>query len=185
MQMKLPLFKWSRDHQVNASLLSLIGLFNHSFTIPLLTVMHQGLLWRTEWTLWKSSGKRVWIFIFILLLSQFCSFLIVHYCSLVDISPPAQGVDHRHVQKELGEVIVRLHNPVVMSPTTIQVTWTVSVARHFDHRIQLYFTVLHFQQVLYIVLSVYTRRTCSQDIKSVGFVCGFLISLHSFTSSES
>ncbi|XP_071213962.1 roundabout homolog 2-like isoform X2 [Salvelinus alpinus] len=42
-----------------------------------------------------------------------------------DISPPAQGVDHRHVQKELGEVIVRLHNPVVLSPTTIQVTWTV------------------------------------------------------------
>ncbi|MEQ2224926.1 Roundabout 2 [Ilyodon furcidens] len=41
-----------------------------------------------------------------------------------DISPPAQGVDHRHVQKELGEVIVRLHNPVVLSPTTIQVTWT-------------------------------------------------------------
>uniref|UniRef100_A0A671YCF3 Roundabout, axon guidance receptor, homolog 2 (Drosophila) n=1 Tax=Sparus aurata TaxID=8175 RepID=A0A671YCF3_SPAAU len=38
-----------------------------------------------------------------------------------DISPPAQGVDHRHVQKELGEVIVRLHNPVVLSPTTIQV----------------------------------------------------------------
>lgn len=43
-----------------------------------------------------------------------------------DISPPAKGVDHRHVQKELGDVIVRLHNPVVLSPTTIQVTWTVS-----------------------------------------------------------
>ncbi|CAL8362204.1 unnamed protein product [Merluccius merluccius] len=42
-----------------------------------------------------------------------------------DISPPSPGVDHRHVQKELGEVMVRLHNPVVMSPTTIQVTWTV------------------------------------------------------------
>lgn len=43
-----------------------------------------------------------------------------------DISPPAKGVDHRHVQKELGDVIVRLHNPMVLSPTTIQVTWTVS-----------------------------------------------------------
>ncbi|KAF5924791.1 hypothetical protein HPG69_006935 [Diceros bicornis minor] len=42
-----------------------------------------------------------------------------------DISPPAQGVDHRQVQKELGDVIVRLHTPVVMSPTTVQVTWTV------------------------------------------------------------
>ncbi|KAG5844713.1 hypothetical protein ANANG_G00165450 [Anguilla anguilla] len=47
-----------------------------------------------------------------------------------DISPPAPGVDHRHVQKELSEVIVRLHNPVVLSPTSIQVTWTV------DHQSQ-------------------------------------------------
>ncbi|XP_071351830.1 roundabout homolog 2 isoform X15 [Trachinotus anak] len=48
-----------------------------------------------------------------------------------DISPPAQGVDHRHVQKELGEVIVRLHNPVVLSPTTIQVTWMVDRQSQF------------------------------------------------------
>ncbi|XP_038829618.1 roundabout homolog 2-like [Salvelinus namaycush] len=48
-----------------------------------------------------------------------------------NISPPAQGVDHRHVQKELGEVIVRLHNPVVLSPTTIQVTWTVDRQSQF------------------------------------------------------
>ncbi|XP_070311177.1 roundabout homolog 2 isoform X11 [Odocoileus virginianus] len=42
-----------------------------------------------------------------------------------DISPPAQGVDHRQVQKELGDVLVRLHAPVVLTPTTVQVTWTV------------------------------------------------------------
>ncbi|XP_058430540.1 roundabout homolog 2 isoform X5 [Marmota monax] len=42
-----------------------------------------------------------------------------------DISPPAQGVDHRQVQKELGDVLVRLHTPVVLTPTTVQVTWTV------------------------------------------------------------
>ncbi|XP_012502832.1 PREDICTED: roundabout homolog 2-like [Propithecus coquereli] len=42
-----------------------------------------------------------------------------------DISPPAQGVDHRQVQKELGDVIVRLHTPVVLTPTTVQVTWTI------------------------------------------------------------
>ncbi|XP_029422965.1 roundabout homolog 2 isoform X11 [Nannospalax galili] len=42
-----------------------------------------------------------------------------------DISPPAQGVDHRQVQKELGDVIVRLHTPVLLTPTTVQVTWTV------------------------------------------------------------
>lgn len=53
-----------------------------------------------------------------------------------DISPPAQGVDHRHVQKELGDVIVRLHNPVVLSPTTIQVTWTVCAVSLFANRPQ-------------------------------------------------
>ncbi|XP_065769550.1 roundabout homolog 2 isoform X4 [Muntiacus reevesi] len=42
-----------------------------------------------------------------------------------DISPPAQGVDHRQVQKELGDILVRLHTPVVLTPTTVQVTWTV------------------------------------------------------------
>ncbi|XP_069060240.1 roundabout homolog 2 isoform X14 [Pleurodeles waltl] len=48
-----------------------------------------------------------------------------------DISPPAQGIDHRQVQKELGDVIVRLHNPVVLTPTTIQVTWTVDRQSQF------------------------------------------------------
>lgn len=50
-----------------------------------------------------------------------------------DISPPAQGVDHRQVQKELGDVIVRLHTPVVLTPTTVQVTWTVSFQRLYSY----------------------------------------------------
>uniref|UniRef100_A0A8C1VGA8 Roundabout, axon guidance receptor, homolog 2 (Drosophila) n=1 Tax=Cyprinus carpio TaxID=7962 RepID=A0A8C1VGA8_CYPCA len=74
-----------------------------------------------------------------------------------DISPPAQGVDHRHVQKELGEVIVRLHNPVVLSPTTIQVTWTVDRQSQF---IQGY-------RVLYRQMSGLTSPGAwqSQDVK--------------------
>ncbi|XP_043556139.1 roundabout homolog 2 [Chiloscyllium plagiosum] len=48
-----------------------------------------------------------------------------------DISPPAQGVDHRQVQRELGEVIVRLHNPLVLTPSSIQVTWTVERQSQF------------------------------------------------------
>ncbi|KAJ7320464.1 hypothetical protein JRQ81_019975, partial [Phrynocephalus forsythii] len=35
------------------------------------------------------------------------------------------------VQKELGDVIVRLHNPVVLTPSTIQVTWTVDRQSQF------------------------------------------------------
>ncbi|XP_077150180.1 roundabout homolog 2 isoform X16 [Ranitomeya variabilis] len=48
-----------------------------------------------------------------------------------DIRPTVQGVDHRQVQKELGDVIVRLHNPVVLSPTTIQVSWAVDRQSQF------------------------------------------------------
>ncbi|XP_037605220.1 roundabout homolog 2-like isoform X2 [Sebastes umbrosus] len=48
-----------------------------------------------------------------------------------DISPTAQGVDHRRVQKELGDVVVSMHNPVVISSTSVQVTWTVENPSQF------------------------------------------------------
>uniref|UniRef100_A0A8C9W2Z4 Roundabout2-like n=1 Tax=Scleropages formosus TaxID=113540 RepID=A0A8C9W2Z4_SCLFO len=48
-----------------------------------------------------------------------------------DLSPPAQGIDHREVQKELGEVVVHLHDPQVLSPTAIQVTWMVDNPTRF------------------------------------------------------
>ncbi|KAM9442509.1 roundabout homolog 2-like isoform 1-T1 [Salvelinus alpinus] len=43
-----------------------------------------------------------------------------------DGSPTEQGVDHRRVQRELGEVSVYLQKPVVLSPTSAQVSWTVA-----------------------------------------------------------
>lgn len=48
-----------------------------------------------------------------------------------DISPTAQGVDHRRVQKELGDVVVSMHNPIVLSSTSVQVTWTVENPSQF------------------------------------------------------
>ncbi|XP_049582637.1 roundabout homolog 2 isoform X1 [Syngnathus scovelli] len=45
-----------------------------------------------------------------------------------DGSPPETGVDHRQVQRELGEVSVYLSKPVVLSPTSAKISWTV--ARH-------------------------------------------------------
>lgn len=51
---------------------------------------------------------------------------VLVFFSVTDISPTAQGVDHRRVQKELGDVVVNMHNPVVLSSTSVQVTWTVS-----------------------------------------------------------
>ncbi|XP_031427689.1 roundabout homolog 2-like isoform X2 [Clupea harengus] len=48
-----------------------------------------------------------------------------------DISPPVQGVDRRRVQQELGDVVVSMHNPVVLSSTSVRVTWTVENPSQF------------------------------------------------------
>uniref|UniRef100_A0A7N5ZTB5 Roundabout, axon guidance receptor, homolog 3 (Drosophila) n=1 Tax=Anabas testudineus TaxID=64144 RepID=A0A7N5ZTB5_ANATE len=42
-----------------------------------------------------------------------------------DVSPTGQGVDHRQVQRELGEVAVQLQEPVTLTPASIRVSWTV------------------------------------------------------------
>ncbi|XP_019345707.2 roundabout homolog 3 isoform X4 [Alligator mississippiensis] len=48
-----------------------------------------------------------------------------------DVSPTRQGVDHRQVQRELGEVVVQLQEPIILTSTTIQVTWTVDRQAQF------------------------------------------------------
>lgn len=48
------------------------------------------------------------------------------FAVLSDGSPTEQGVDHRQVQKELGQVSVYLQKPVVLSPSSAKISWTVS-----------------------------------------------------------
>ncbi|XP_034405887.1 roundabout homolog 1-like [Cyclopterus lumpus] len=36
-----------------------------------------------------------------------------------------QGVDHRHVQRELGDVVIHLHTPTVVSASAVRVQWMV------------------------------------------------------------
>ncbi|XP_035011183.1 roundabout homolog 2 isoform X4 [Hippoglossus stenolepis] len=43
-----------------------------------------------------------------------------------DGSPTEQGVDHRQVQRDLGEVSVYLQKPVVLSPASTRIHWTVA-----------------------------------------------------------
>lgn len=43
-----------------------------------------------------------------------------------DVSPTGQGVDHRQVQRELGEVAVQLQDPVMLTAASVRVSWTVS-----------------------------------------------------------
>ncbi|CAL8278361.1 unnamed protein product [Arctogadus glacialis] len=42
-----------------------------------------------------------------------------------DVSPTGQGVDHKQVQRELGEVDVQLKEPVSLPTGAIQISWTV------------------------------------------------------------
>ncbi|CAJ0967076.1 unnamed protein product [Ranitomeya imitator] len=48
-----------------------------------------------------------------------------------DISPTRQGVDHRQVQRELGEVVIQLQKPIILTSSTVQVTWTVDRQAQF------------------------------------------------------
>lgn len=66
--------------------------------------------------------------VFYLLVLIYLFFFYVCVCvHASDISPAMQGVDHRQVQKELGDVIVTMHNPIVLSSTSVRVTWAVSL----------------------------------------------------------
>ncbi|XP_072302994.1 roundabout homolog 3 isoform X1 [Eucyclogobius newberryi] len=42
-----------------------------------------------------------------------------------DVSPTGQGVDHRQVQRELGEVAVQLQEPAMLSTSSVRVSWSV------------------------------------------------------------
>lgn len=44
-----------------------------------------------------------------------------------DIPPTSQGVDHRQIQKELGDVVIHLHSPTTLSSSSVWVQWKVSV----------------------------------------------------------
>uniref|UniRef100_A0A3B5L3E5 Uncharacterized protein n=1 Tax=Xiphophorus couchianus TaxID=32473 RepID=A0A3B5L3E5_9TELE len=42
-----------------------------------------------------------------------------------DIPPTSQGVDHRQIQRELADVVIHLHNPTILSSSSVRVQWTV------------------------------------------------------------
>lgn len=54
-----------------------------------------------------------------------CGRVLTEVC-VPDGSPPETGVDHRQVQRELGEVSIYLSKPIVLSPTSAKISWTVS-----------------------------------------------------------
>ncbi|XP_063291497.1 roundabout homolog 3 isoform X1 [Pelobates fuscus] len=82
-----------------------------------------------------------------------------------DVSPTRQGVDHRQVQRELGEVIVQLQKPVILTSSTLQVTWTVDRPAQF---IQGYRVMYRPKSSVWVVQDVKTpaeRRVILVDLK--------------------
>lgn len=51
---------------------------------------------------------------------------------LADIPPTSQGVDHKQIQRELGDVIIHLHNPTILSSSSVKIQWTVSSPVHIS-----------------------------------------------------
>ncbi|XP_054901504.1 roundabout homolog 2 [Poeciliopsis prolifica] len=59
-----------------------------------------------------------------------------------DGSPTEQGVDHRQVQRELGEVSIYLQKPVVLSPTSARISWTVARQSRYIQGYRVFFRVI-------------------------------------------
>lgn len=51
--------------------------------------------------------------------------IFINFVISADTPPTIQGVDHRQIQKELGDVVVHLHNPTILSSSSVRVQWTV------------------------------------------------------------
>uniref|UniRef100_A0A8C8G095 Roundabout, axon guidance receptor, homolog 3 (Drosophila) n=1 Tax=Oncorhynchus tshawytscha TaxID=74940 RepID=A0A8C8G095_ONCTS len=88
-----------------------------------------------------------------------------------DGSPTEQGVDRRQVQRELGEVSLYLQKPVVLSPSSAQVSWTVTTKYlHFWFS----FPLGNMIDLMFLVLLNVVCRFCPSGV-SVPF-----LSLQSF-----
>lgn len=48
-----------------------------------------------------------------------------HYLTLVDNTATMQGVDHRQIQRELGDVVIHLQTPAVLSSSAVRLQWRV------------------------------------------------------------
>lgn len=55
---------------------------------------------------------------------KLCVWVPVCVC-VSDGSPSSSPIDHRRVQADLAEVMVYLHPPEILTPTSIRITWTV------------------------------------------------------------
>ncbi|XP_068173248.1 roundabout homolog 2 isoform X2 [Antennarius striatus] len=88
-----------------------------------------------------------------------------------DGSPTEHGVDHRQVQRDLGEVSIYPQKPVVLSPTSARISWTVA---HHSPYVQGY-------RIFYRTIG---NSWLVQDVEATSEHSVILTDLHSMTEYE-
>ncbi|XP_036940644.1 roundabout homolog 2 isoform X2 [Acanthopagrus latus] len=88
-----------------------------------------------------------------------------------DGSPTEQGVDHRQVQRELGEVSVYLQKPVVLSPNSARISWTVALQSRYVQGYRIFYRTIGSSWLV-------------QDVEATSDHSTILMDLHSNTEYE-
>ncbi|XP_040902097.1 roundabout homolog 2 [Toxotes jaculatrix] len=83
-----------------------------------------------------------------------------------DGSPTEQGVDHRQVQRELGEVSVYLQKPVVLSPTSARISWTVARQSRYVQGYRVFYRTIGNSWMVQDVESTSDHSTILADLHS-------------------
>ncbi|XP_076729395.1 roundabout homolog 2 isoform X2 [Maylandia zebra] len=88
-----------------------------------------------------------------------------------DGSPTEQGVDHRQVQRELGEVSVYLQKPMVLSPTSAKISWSVARQSRYVQGYRIFYRTIGSSWLV-------------QDVEATSDYSTILADLHSGTEYE-
>ncbi|XP_078140205.1 roundabout homolog 2 [Centroberyx gerrardi] len=83
-----------------------------------------------------------------------------------DGSPTEQGVDHRQVQRELGEVSVYLQKPVVLSPSSAKISWTVARQSRYVQGYRIFYRTIGNSWLVQDVEATPERSTILADLRS-------------------
>ncbi|KAG7465569.1 roundabout-like 2-like isoform X3, partial [Solea senegalensis] len=83
-----------------------------------------------------------------------------------DGSPSVQTVDHRQVQRDLGEVSVYLQKPVVLSPTSARISWTVARQSRHVQGFRVFYRTIGSSWLVQDVKATSDLSSILEDLKS-------------------
>uniref|UniRef100_A0A4W6FL72 Roundabout guidance receptor 3 n=1 Tax=Lates calcarifer TaxID=8187 RepID=A0A4W6FL72_LATCA len=83
-----------------------------------------------------------------------------------DGSPTEQGVDHRQVQRELGEVSIYLQKPVVLSPSSARISWTVARQSRYVQGYRVFYRTIGNSWLVQDVEATFDHSTILVDLHS-------------------